>query len=46
MSISDNIHLDLQVIAGLLGSENLDPPSKLTEQNESMLADNTTRPTK
>ena len=47
MSTSGDIHLDLQVIAGLLGTEDLNPPSsKPANQNHSILGDNTNQPTK
>lgn len=44
MSTPGDIHLDLQVIAGLLGAEDLNPPlSKPANQNHSILGDDTTQ---
>jgi hypothetical protein len=46
MSTSGDIHLDLQVIAGLLGAEDSNPPSsKTANKNHSVLGDDTTQPT-
>jgi hypothetical protein len=47
MSTSGDIHLDLQVIAELLGAEDLNPPSSQpTNQNHSILGDDKSQPAK